>query len=76
MLQKRTLLGLALALAAAASATPSSAQAPMHPWAQHASKQAAIHDCSVRAGKFSNITNETDQIVTYYACMGDHGWQD
>ncbi|HEY7247414.1 MAG TPA: hypothetical protein VH678_26380 [Xanthobacteraceae bacterium] len=76
MLVKQIFAGVALAVAATALATPSSAQAPMHPRAERASKQAAIHDCSLRAGKINNTTDETRRIVTYYACMGDHGWQE
>jgi hypothetical protein len=70
---KRTMAGLAFAVGIVALASPSSAQtAP----SSRNSEAEAVHDCSARASKFPNDTNETNQIITYHACMGQHGHQE
>jgi hypothetical protein len=69
---KRTMAGLALAAGIVALASPGFAQtAP----SSRNGEAAAVHDCSARAGKYPNDTNETNQIITYHACMGQHGRQ-
>jgi hypothetical protein len=72
---KQTLGSLVLALGTTALVTSSYAQTAPDTRMERNSKQVAIHDCSRRAAKFPNDTQETNRIVNYHACMGDHGWQ-
>ncbi len=36
-------------------------------------RDAAIHDCSVKANKWSNSGWETTQLAVYGTCMAEHG---
>jgi hypothetical protein len=36
-------------------------------------RAAAIHECSVKAAKYSYTTWQTTQFATYGTCMADHG---
>jgi hypothetical protein len=36
----------------------------------------AIHECSVRASKHSDYTEEVNHLSAFRACMGEHGLQD
>ncbi len=40
-----------------------------------AARDAAIHECSVKAGKWSMITWQTTQFAVYGTCMAEHGQQ-
>jgi hypothetical protein len=72
MLTMRTaLVGLALGLSIAASTSPGFAQRQED--RNGARTQAAIHECSVRAGKYSNTSELTTQSAVYRACMAEHG---
>jgi len=63
---------LALALSIAALAAPGFAQTPEDH--NSARERAAIHECSVRAGKYSNTKEQTMQFYAYRACMDEHGY--
>ena len=73
MLRRNTLVTLALALMVAGSATPSFAQRVDHRGA--AARDAAIHDRSVKASKWSNAKWQTEQFTVYSNCMTQHGQQ-
>ena len=73
MLTKNTLATLALGLMIAGSATPSFAQRADHHSA--AARDAAVHDCSVKASKWSNTMWQTQQFTVYSNCMAEHGQQ-
>jgi hypothetical protein len=68
---KRALVGLALGLSVAALASPGFAQRRED--RNNAREQAAIHECSVKAGKYSNTSQLTEQFGVYRACMAEHG---
>jgi hypothetical protein len=68
---KTALVGLALGLSVAASAYPGFAQARED--RNSAREQAAIHECSVKAGKYSNTSELTTQFSVYRNCMAEHG---
>jgi len=36
-------------------------------------REQALHDCSVKASKFSNMSAESDQMANYRTCMFQHG---
>lgn len=38
-----------------------------------ATRDAAIHTCSVKAGKYSFSAWETTQLAVYRSCMAEHG---
>jgi hypothetical protein len=44
---------------------------PGHSWA--ADRAAAIHECSVRAGKFTQHGWGDTELYVYRACMAEHG---
>jgi hypothetical protein len=69
---KRTLAGLALGLAIAASASPSFARTADKGNSDSA-RDAAIHDCSMQASKWSNTMWQTGQFHAYSNCMMEHG---
>jgi hypothetical protein len=64
------LAGLALGLAVTAFASPSFAQSEEH---ISAARAAAIHDCSVRAGKYTEHTWGDTELYVYRDCMAEHG---
>jgi hypothetical protein len=68
---KPALVGLALALSVAALATPSLAKTRED---RGSAREQAIHECSVRAGKYSNTKEQTMQFYDWRACMGEHGF--
>jgi hypothetical protein len=70
---KRTLAGLALGLAVAGLASPSFAQRSEN--RTDRARDAAIHDCSVKASKWSNTMWQTQQFTVYSNCMTEHGQQ-
>jgi hypothetical protein len=77
MIMKRLskpLAALVLGVAVSAMATPSLAQRSEggEP-GMSAARAAAIHECSVRAGKYAEHTWGDNEIYTYRACMADHG---
>jgi len=39
-------------------------------------REQALHDCSVKASKFSNMSAESDQMANYRTCMFQHGQQE
>ena len=69
---KRTLAGLALGLAIAAAASPSLGR-PADNWDTNSARDAAIHDCSMAASKWSNTMWQTSQFHAYSNCMMEHG---
>ena len=64
---KRTLAGLAVA----GWALPSFAQRGEDP--NHTARDAAVHECSVKAQKWSNTMWQTTQFAVYATCMAEHG---
>jgi len=68
---KPALVRLALGLSVAAWASPGFAQRQEDH--NSAREQAAIHECSVRAGRYSNTSELTTQFAVYNACMAEHG---
>src|SRR6266851_195618 len=60
---KKSLAGLALGLTVAALATPSFGQSQSRGNQTSAAREAAIHECSVRASKYQNASEETHQLV-------------
>lgn len=68
---KRTLAALAFWLAVTGLASPSLAQRTENP--NDAARDAAIHDCSVKAQKWSNTMWQTTQFSAYANCMAEHG---
>ena len=62
---------LALGLALVALASPSFAQRSEDHMS--AARAAAMHECSVRASKYTQHTWGDVQIYTYRACMAEHG---
>jgi hypothetical protein len=70
---KRALTGLALGLAIAGLASPSFAQRSEN--RTDPARDAAIHDCSVKASKWSNTMWQTSQFAAYANCMVEHGQQ-
>jgi hypothetical protein len=64
-------LSLAFGLSVAAWASPGFAQRQEDH--NSAREQAAIHECSVRAGRYSNTSELTTQFAVYNACMAEHG---
>jgi hypothetical protein len=73
MRTRKTLTAIALGLAIASAATPSFAQRADHRGAP--ARDAAIHDCSVQASKWSNTMWQTEQFAVYSNCMAGHGQQ-
>ena len=83
---KKSLAGLALGLGVAALATPSFGQNQSRANQTTAAREAAIHECSVRASKFQNASDQTapaaSQLNTvspwsafervYGTCMAEH----
>jgi hypothetical protein len=69
---KGTLAGLALGLAIAASASPSLGR-PADNRNTNSARDAAIHDCSAGASKWSNTMWQTSQLHAYSNCMIEHG---
>ncbi|MEA3070502.1 MAG: hypothetical protein QOD29_1948 [Alphaproteobacteria bacterium] len=69
---KETLAGLALGLAIAASASPSLGR-PADNRNTNSARDAAIHDCSAGASKWSNTMWQTSQFHAYSNCMIEHG---
>ena len=68
---KRHLVGLALGLAVAGLASPSFAQRAEN--RTNAARDAATHECSVEASKYSNTSMQTTQFAVYSNCMTQHG---
>jgi hypothetical protein len=64
------LAALALGLAVTALASPSFAQSEEH---ISAARAAAIHECSVRAGKYTEYLWGDFELYVYRACMAEHG---
>jgi hypothetical protein len=64
------LAAIALGLAVTAFASPSFAQSEEH---ISAGRAAAIHECSVRAGKYTEHTWGDVELYVYRACMAEHG---
>jgi hypothetical protein len=73
MLGRKTLTAIAVGLAIASSATPGFAQRSDH--RGDTARDAAIHDCSVKASKWSNTMWQTQQFTVYSNCMAEHGQQ-
>jgi hypothetical protein len=87
VLMKQFLAGLALGLAIAALATPGFGQSQSRDNQTGAAKEAAIHECSVRASKYRNASDQTARAVNpvdtvspwspfdrvYGTCMAEHG---
>ena len=83
---KKSLAGLALGLAVAALATPSFGQSQSRANQTSAARETAVHECSVRASKFQNASDQTapaaNQLNTvspwspfervYGTCMAEH----
>jgi hypothetical protein len=65
---------MVLGLSVVALPTPSFAQAREHRNNTNA-RDAAIHDCSMKASKWSNTMWQTQQFVVYSNCMVEHGQQ-
>ena len=66
----------AFAATARHPAAPSSRPLYMQvPGGSSEARDAAIHECNVEAGKWSNSAWESTQILTYGACMTEHGQQ-
>ena len=65
---------LALALSIAALAAPGFAQTPEDH--NSARERAAIHECSVLAGQYSQHAWGNTEIYQYLACMAVHGQQE
>jgi hypothetical protein len=83
---KKSLAGLALGLTVAALATPSFGQSQSRETQTSAAREAAIHECSVRASKYQNTrqtassANPLDTVLpwgpferVYGTCMVEHG---
>jgi hypothetical protein len=66
---------MVLGLSVAALTTPSFAQAQRSEFRSNAARDAAIHDCSVKASKHSNGAEQTMQFAAYSNCMVEHGQQ-
>jgi hypothetical protein len=73
MLIRKTLTTIALGLAIAGSATPGFAQ--RSDYRSNAARDAAIHDCNMKASKYSNGAEQTRQFAAYSNCMVEHGQQ-
>jgi hypothetical protein len=73
MLIRKTVTAIAFGLAIAGSATPGFAQRSDH--RGNAARDAAIHDCSVKASTWSNGGWQTQQFAAYSNCMVEHGQQ-
>jgi hypothetical protein len=71
--RKNTLAALALGLAVAGLASPSFGQRAENP--NNTARDTAIHECSVKASKWSNTMWQTQQFVVYSNCMAEHGQQ-
>jgi hypothetical protein len=70
---KEGLLGFALALAVTTLASVGFAQTAD---TGSSARTQAIHECSARASKHSDYSDEVNHLSTFRACMGDHGFQD
>jgi hypothetical protein len=69
-----SLAALALGLAVTAFASPSFAQeSETH---ISAARAAAIHECSVRASRYSEYAWGNNEIYVYDTCMAEHGQDD
>jgi hypothetical protein len=76
MLTRNIIAPLALGLMVAAGASPSLAQRANHGGAGAATgRDAAVHECSVAASKWSNTMWQTQQFAAYSNCMVEHGQQ-
>jgi hypothetical protein len=69
--RKSALAGLALGLAVAGLASPSFAQRTED--RNDAARDAAVHECSVKAQRWSNTMWQTTQFAVYETCMAEHG---
>jgi hypothetical protein len=65
------LIGLMIGVAAIALATPASAQTRQDRLS--AGQRAAIHDCSVRASKYKDHSDENEHMFTFRTCMFERG---
>jgi hypothetical protein len=76
-LKRYVATALALGLATSALATPSFAQrSEGGDPGMSAARAAAIHECSVKAGKYIEHTWGDNEIYTYRACMAEHGQEE
>ena len=69
--KSKIVLSLALGLAVATVASPSFAQRTENH--NDKARDAAIHECSVQAQKWSNTMWQTSQFAAYSNCMMEHG---
>jgi hypothetical protein len=69
--KKRHLATFLIGLAVVSLAAPVTAQAQSVP--SSANERAAIHECSVRASKYKDTSQENDHIFTFHTCMAEHG---
>ena len=70
---KKTLAGLALGLTVAAVVTPGFGQSESRVNQTSAAREAAIHECSVKASKYSMSSWQSTQLEVYGTCMAEHG---
>ena len=73
MLSKNALATLAAGLMVVGATTSAFAQKADH--RDNAARDAAIHECSVKASKWSNTMWQTQQFAVYSNCMIEHGQQ-
>jgi hypothetical protein len=69
----KTTIAAALAAAALAGAAPAGAASPQD---EETGRGTAIHDCSVKASKWSFSSWETTQLAEYRSCMAEHGQEE
>ena len=70
-MRNRHLIGLMIGVAAIVLAMPASAQTRQD--RPSARQRAAIHDCSVRASKYKDHTDENEHLFTFRTCMFERG---
>jgi len=74
IIPNKRVAAIAIGLAISALASPSFAQRSEDHMS--AGRAAAIHECSVRAGKYRQYTWGDTEIHAYRACMSEHGQQE
>jgi len=74
IIPNKRVAAIAIGLAISALASPSFAQRSEDHMS--AGRAAAIHECSVRVGKYRQYTWGDTEIHTYRACMSEHGQQE
>jgi len=71
-MRNRHLISIMVGIAAIALTTPVSAQTRQDRLS--ARDRAAIHDCSVRASKYKDHSDENEHLYTFRTCMFERGF--